>query len=215
MKDNKVDILNLWKLISTHDDDKAFESLFHLLNTPLIKFSMMYVHQKEAAEEIVSDVFVRCWLNRKSLTGVRNMDTYLFIAVKNQSLNYIKKHAHIYLVQIEDTNQVKLVNSFNPQEELEKKELHFKMQQSIEALPQQCRIIFKLIKEEGIKYKEVAEILNISPRTVQTQLFRAMKKLAVVLSDHLNPARRAAGSNEQLLTILALLSICKLFFPGL
>jgi len=176
---------------------------------------MMYVHQKEAAEEIVSDVFVRCWLNRKSLTGVRNMDTYLFIAVKNQSLNYIKKHAHIYLVQIEDTNQVKLVNSFNPQEELEKKELHFKMQQSIEALPQQCRIIFKLIKEEGIKYKEVAEILNISPRTVQTQLFRAMKKLAVVLSDHLNPARRAAGSNEQLLTILALLSICKLFFPGL
>jgi len=175
---------------------------------------MMYVHQKEAAEEIVSDVFVKCWLNRKSLTGIHNMETYLFIAVKNQSLNYIKKHSHIYLVQIEDTNEIKFVNSFNPQEELEKKELLFKMQQSIEALPQQCRIIFKLIKEDGIKYKEVAEILNISPRTVQTQLFRAMKKLSVVLSGHLNPAR-STDSSEQLLTILALLSICKLFFPDL
>ena len=214
MKDKKVDILNLWKLISIHDDDKAFEALFHLLNTPLIKFSRMYVHQKEAAEEIVSDVFVRCWLNRKNLTGVHNMETYLFIAVKNQSLNYIKKHSHIYLVQIDETSEIKFVNSFIPQEELEKKELLFKMQQSIEALPQQCRIIFKLIKEEGIKYKEVAEILNISPRTVQTQLFRAMKKLAVVLSEHLNPVRRADG-NEQLLTILALLSVCKLFFPVL
>ena len=214
MKDKKADILNWWKLISLHDDDKAFESLFYLLNTSLIKFSMMYVHQKEAAEEIVSDVFVKCWLNRKSLIDVHNMDTYLFVAVKHQSLNYLKKYSHIHLVRIEDTNQIKFVKSFNAQEELEKKELLFKMEQSIEALPQQCRIIFRLIKEDGIKYKEVAEILNISPRTVQTQLFRAMKKLSAALSDYLNPVR-SASSNDALLNILLLLSLYKLFFSGL
>lgn len=226
MKDKKVDIQNLWKLISIHDDDKAFESLFYSLNTPLIKFSMMYIHLKEVAEEIVSDVFVKCWVNRKTMGEVRNIDTYLFVAVKNQSLNHLKKYSHIHLVQVEDTNEVRLVKPFTPQEALEKKELLFKMEQSIEELPQQCRIIFRLIKEEGIKYKEVAEILNISPRTVQTQLFRAMKKLSLVLSDYLNPARDTANparpmppaprsTNDTLLSILLVLSLCKLFFPGL
>ena len=211
MKDKRVDILNLWKRISIHDDDKAFESLFYLLNTQLIRFCMMYIHQTEAAEEIVSDVFVKCWLNRKSLLDIQNLDTYLFVAVKNQSLNYLKKYSHIHLVQIEDTNELKFVNTFNPQEELEKKELIFKIEQSIEALPQQCRIIFRLIKEDGLKYKEVAEILDISPRTVQTQLFRAVKKLSVSLSDYLI-LFRSAKSNEVLLNIILLLSLFKLFF---
>jgi len=175
---------------------------------------MMYVHRNEAAEEIVSDVFVKCWLNRKNLADIQSLDTYLFVAVKNQSLNYIKKYSHIHLVQIEDTNELKFVNTFNPQEEFEKKELLFKMEQSIEALPQQCRIIFRLIKEDGLKYKEVAEILDISPRTVQTQLFRAVKKLSVSLSDYLIPAR-TSKSNEALLNIVLLLSLLKLFFLGL
>ena len=175
---------------------------------------MMYVHQKEAAEEIVSDVFVKCWINRKSLTDIYNMDTYLFVAVKNQSLNYVKKYSHIRLVQIEDTNEIKFIKTFSPQEALEKKELLFKMEQSIEALPQQCRIIFRLIKEDGIKYKEVAEILNISPRTVQTQLFRAMRKLSLVLSEYRNPIRNTGG-HDTLLSILLLLSFSKLFFSGL
>ena len=214
MKDKKVDILNWWKLISLHDDDKAFESLFYLLNTPLIKFSMMYVHQKEAAEEIVSDVFVKCWMNRRSLVDVHNMDTYLFVAVKNQSLKYVKKYSHIHLVQVEDTNEIKFVKTFNPQEELEKKELLWKMERSIEGLPRQCRIIFRLIKEDGIKYKEVAEILNISPRTVQTQLFRAMKKLSAILSEYGNPVR-SAGGRDAILVLLALLGMGKLFFGGL
>lgn len=214
MKDKKVDIQNLWKLITAHDDDRAFESLFYLLNTPLIKFSTMYIHQKEAAEEIVSDVFVKCWLTRKDLSDVRNIDTYLFVAVKNQSLNYLKKYSHIHLVRVEDTSEVRLVKPHTPQEALEKKELFFKMEQSIGELPQQCRIIFRLVKEEGIKYKEVAEILNISPRTVQTQLFRAMKKLSAVMSNYMNPARNTTGS-DNILSILLIFSLAKIFFSGL
>jgi DNA-binding CsgD family transcriptional regulator len=87
------------------------------------------------------------------------------------------------------------------------------MEQSIEALPRQCRIIFRLIKEDGIKYKEFAEILNISPRTVQTQLFRAMKKLSVVLSEYCNPASNASG-RDTLLSIILLLICLGLHGPG-
>ena len=184
MRDRKVDTLKLWKLICNNDDENAFELFFHILNNSLIKFCVLYVHQREIAEEIVSDVFVKCWLNRKNLTEIQNPETYLFVAVKNQSLNHIKKYSTIHVVQIEETNTVEFVNTYNPQKEIENKELIFRMDQAIAGLPQQCRIVFRLIKEDGMKYKEVAEILNISPRTVQTQLFRAIKKLSVVLTQY-------------------------------
>ena len=180
---HRPDTSGLLKHICFNDDLKAFESLFYSLNNRLIKFCILYVHQKEAAEEIVSDVFVKCWEARKGLAEIVNPETYLFVCVKNQSLNYVKKYSNIHLVQIESSDKVEFVNTYDPEKELERKELHFLLDQAIAKLPQQACIVFKLIKEDGMKYKEVAEILNISPRTVQTQLFRAIKKLSVILSD--------------------------------
>ncbi|MBB6127554.1 RNA polymerase sigma-70 factor [Mucilaginibacter lappiensis] len=215
MKDRKVDTLNLWKLICNNNDEKAFELLFHLLNNSLTKFCILYVNQREIAEEIVSDVFVKCWLNRKTLTEILNPETYLFVAVKNQSLNHIKKYSSIHLVQIEETNSVEFVNTYNPQREIENKELIFRMDKAITALPQQCRIVFRLIKEDGMKYKEVAEILNISPRTVQTQLFRAVKKLSIVLSnyDKLNNPKVHTSNIFKALSVI--IGIWQLFFINL
>lgn len=208
MKNKKANFSELWSQVSIHDDKKAFESIFYLLNEPLIQFCMMYIHQTEAAEDIVSDVFFRCWTNRKSLSEIRSLDTYLFVAVKNQSLNYIKKFSGIHLVQIDDTNEFQLINTFNPQEALETKELMLKLEQAIDMLPQQCQIIFRLIKEEDLRYKEVAEILNISPKTVKNQLYRAMKKLNVVLAEHAVPAYKIG---EALLNLLFLVSFFKIF----
>lgn len=212
MKDKKTNFSELWKQVSVNNDTKAFESLFYLLNEPLIKFCTMYIHQTEAAEDIVSDVFFKCWTNRKNLTDVQSLDTYLFVAVKNQSLNYIKKFSRIHLVQIDDTNEFQFLNTYNPQEELETKELMAKMEQAIETLPQQCRIIFRLIKEEDLRYKEVAEIMNLSPKTVKNQLYRAIKKLNVVLTEHSIPSSKG---NEAFLNILLLLSFLKIFSLGL
>jgi len=211
LRDRKVDTLKLWKLICNNDDENAFELFFHVLNNSLIKFCVLYVHQREIAEEIVSDVFVKCWLNRKNLTEIQNPETYLFVAVKNQSLNHIKKYSTIHLVQIEETNSVEFVNTYNPQKEIENKELIFRMDQAIAALPQQCRIVFRLIKEDGMKYKEVAEILNISPRTVQTQLFRAIKKLSVVLTQYNKHNENTSKTN--VINILgSIIVIFQLFF---
>lgn len=214
MKDRKIDTLNLWKLVCNNDDEKAFELFFHLLNNSLIKFGILYVNHREIAEEIVSDVFVKCWLNRKMLTEIQNPETYLFVAVKNQSLNHIKKYSSIHLVQIDETNTVEFVNTYNPQKEIENKELIFRMDKAISALPQQCRIVFRLIKEDGMKYKEVAEILNISPRTVQTQLFRAIKKLSVVLSNY-NKLNDISDKSNIFNTLSMLIIILQLFFLNL
>ena len=172
----------------------------------------MYIHQREVAEEIVTDVFVKCWLNRNNLQDLERPDTYLFVAVKNQSLNYLKKYSSVHVISLDGENDVNLVDTANPQVRLEKKELHFQLDQAINSLPQQCRIIFRLIKEDGLKYKEVAEILNISPRTVQTQLFRAMHKLSICLKSHaVTPGRQAIHSGSAI-NILALLFFGEIFF---
>lgn len=191
-------ILNLWSRVCSDSDIKAFEQLFYVLNTRLIKFSIFYIRQKEAAEEIVADVFVKCWENRQGLAEITNPETYLFVAVKNQSFNYLKKYSNIHLVQVEESDEVEFIDTFNPEKELERKELNFLLDKAIESLPQQACIVFKLIKEDGMKYKEVAEILNISPRTVQTQLFRAIKKLSVILSVHQTPSRQTTRQTSPL-----------------
>lgn len=210
MRNKNANIAELWHLTCSQDDIKAFEQLFYALNKPLIKFCMLYVHQKEVAEDIVSELFTKCWQNRQKLTGILNPATYLYIAVKNQSLNYIKKYSNIHLVQIDDTDEVALVNTYNPQKELEKKELIFKLDKAIAALPQQCRIVFRLIKEDGMKYKEVAEVLDISPRTVQTQLFRALKKLSLVLDA--DQKRTPTFSGKIITGITAMFFTIPLFF---
>lgn len=217
MSKPKADITFLWTSICINDDLKAFEVFFHLINARLIKFCMFYVHQKETAEDIVAEVMIRCWENRKNLTGVINPETYLFVAVKNQSLNYLKKYSNIHLVQIENSNSVEFVNIYDPQRELEKKELHIIMDKAINTLSPQCSIIFRLVKEDGMKHKEVAEILNISPRTVQTQLFRAVKKLAVALETHRSTQKtnsKEPGINLSAIGNIALIIIAKIFFTN-
>ena len=215
LDNRRNDILSLWQQVCFDDNVKAFESFYYLLYNPLVKFSMMYLHQREEAEEIVTDVFVKTWMNRGSMQHIQRPDTYLFVAVKNQSLNYLKKYSSIHVVPVEDSGEVNLIDTANPHVQLEKKELHFYLDQSIEALPQQCRIIFRLIKEDGLKYKEVAEILNISPRTVQTQLVRAMQKLSVSLTKYSGLRSRAAINNDAVLNILILFTFFANFFLSL
>ncbi|MDP9080000.1 MAG: RNA polymerase sigma-70 factor [Bacteroidota bacterium] len=213
MKNKKADLLNLWNNISMRDDERSFESLFYLLNEPLIRFCNIYVHQKEAAEEIVSDVFCKCWMKRKELTEIQNLEAYLFVAVKNQSLNYNKKSSNILLTEIDETDELKFADLFNPQDELEKKELLFLLDEAIATLPLQCRLIFILVKEDELSYKEAAKILNISPATVKTQLYRAVKKLDTALSAHLsrasNPKRR-----QMVLKIIVLCYFIKIIFTA-
>jgi RNA polymerase sigma-70 factor (family 1) len=203
----EVNINDLWERITADSDSKSFEVLFHELNPRLIKFCTMYVHYQQVAEEIVSDVFVKCWMDRAQMREVQKPETYLFIAVKNHALNYNKRFSSVQLVNLDDhEGGVQLINSASPEMELEKKELFFKMDQAISSLPKQCGIIFRLIKENGMKYKEVAEILNISPRTVHTQMLRAMKKMSKAMEPYLQKADKADKSaTDDIVTILLIL----------
>ena len=182
----KIDANQLTQLQQeiTAGNQRAFEDLYRLFFTRLFNFAMLYVHKKEVAEEIVNDIMMKVWNKREELTGIHNLETYLFVAVRNHSLNYLAQYSPFHITVEPDSPQGQLIDLHDPGKELEWKEIYFRLNQAIEELPDQCRTVFKLIREEGFRYKQVAEILNISPRTVETQLFRAIKKLDGILQDH-------------------------------
>lgn len=206
----KTDLTQLWSKICLEDDTKAFEKLYYALFNKLIKFSIYYVNRRETAEDIVSEVFVKCWNNRKELGHVEYPESYLFIAVKNQSLQHLKKYSNVYMVEVEE-HGFRLVDYSDPSKKIERKELHHQLDQAIEALPAQARMVFRLIKENGLKYKEVAEILDISPRTVQTQLFRAIAKLRTALKPLSENVGRQSDNAKLLVVLMILASLTKYF----
>ena len=195
MKESKIHIAEILENICQRDDQKSFEELFKLFHERLLIFCTHYIKDRQAAEEIVSNVFLKIWIKRNELSHVQNLETYLFIAVKNQSINYTKQFSNYRIVYLEETGNLQLLNTNDPGKELERRELIFKMNEAIETLPKQCKIIFTLIKEDGLKYKEVAQILDISPRTVETQLVRAMKKLDKILSPYIHPHKTPPKNN--------------------
>jgi RNA polymerase sigma-70 factor (family 1) len=186
------------------NDQKAFENLYRLFFTRLFNFAMLYVHKKEAAEEIVNDVMVKIWNRRDKLNTIEHLETYLFVAVRNLSLNYLEKYSHLHITITPETGEAEVINLHNPQKELEWKEISFRLTMAIEQLSEQQRTVFKLIKEEGFRYKQVAEILGISPRTVETQLFRAVKKLSAVVNAYLEKPSGEKNNSISLAPLLLL-----------
>ena len=173
-------VKNLQKKIVA-GDTVAFESFYRLFFQRLHNFAMMYLHKKELAEEVVNDVMLKIWNKRAEIQQIENIETYLFTAIRNHSLNHLSQFSHYHVMYEPENGTMEMVNLSDPARLLEWKEIYHRLNLAIETLPDQCKTVFKLIREEGFKYKEVAEILNISPRTVETQLFRAVKKLDKII----------------------------------
>lgn len=207
MNQRHEQLKSLFEKIALFNSQPAFEELFRLEYKRLYLFSLQYVAVHEIAEEVVNDVFIKVWNYRQSLNTVNNPESYLFIAVKNQSLNYLKKYSHLHITLSEDGKIAELVTKNAAVDEVEWKELKHKLAQAIDELPDQCRKIFKLVKEEGFKPKQVAEILNISVRTVETQLYRAVNRLSQVLVKELPVKKKGRDMLPPSVWLIFLLSL--------
>lgn len=205
MNASHANIKELQIQVARYGDEQAFSALFRLLYDRLLRFCIQYVQSKEAAEEIVSDVFVKIWNRRVDLLQIDNLEVYLFVCIKNHSLNYLEQYSSLRITPI-DNGFSQLSASADPEKEMEWKEMLVKLDKEINRLPDQCRKVFKLIKEEGFKYKDVAAILNISPRTVETQLFRAVRKLNEAIGPLLPSKSSVNKMKPPLLVLLSLLA---------
>ncbi|HVI45779.1 MAG TPA: RNA polymerase sigma-70 factor [Chitinophaga sp.] len=163
-------------------DMTAFRLLVKDFGATLHYFAYSMVGNEQEAEEIVSDVFMKVWQYRAQLPGPDNIRFYLFRAVKNTALNYIKSNDRRNDHQAEWVVEVQPPENPNPEEVMISKEQVTRIQQTIQSLPPRCRQIFTLIKEDGLSYEEVAQLLDLSKATVSTQMRLATKKIWAALS---------------------------------
>ncbi|MFC1492335.1 RNA polymerase sigma factor [candidate division KSB1 bacterium] len=157
------------------NDSRVFEKLVGKYFEPLYRFAWRYVKDQQNAEDIVQDVFLKTWLNRKNLDPSLSISPYLYRAVRNNSLNFLRGEKN-NLYNIDEIN-ITGFSAKNPEEEFIEKDRNQAINSAIEELPEKCRIIFLMKKHDGLSYSEIADILNISQKTVENQIGRAFKIL--------------------------------------
>lgn len=155
-------------------NQKAFEALFRAYYPFLCHYATRILKDASTAEEIVQELFLKQWENRQQLNINSSVKSYLFRAVKNHCLNHLR-HLKVHDEYIKATLKEQ-VNEQNEDYE-EQYELLKKIEEAIASMPEKRREIFRLNRQEGLKYHEIAERLSISVKTVETHIGLALKTL--------------------------------------
>ena len=158
-------------------DQKAFEKLYHLFYKRLCQFAFLFLHSKEISEEVVSDVFLNIWIKQAQLAPDQNIRSYLYTSVRHQTINYLRTkpvlshdHTNIYELEIESPDP-------SVDDMIDRELFRQYLQQSFDRLPERCRIIARMHFNDQLPYKEIAEILDISRKTVEAQIAIAIRKI--------------------------------------
>jgi RNA polymerase sigma-70 factor (family 1) len=168
--------------IARFGDQQAYKELFTSFYSYLFHFALGIVKSKESAEEVVSDIFIKIWEKRESLEKISNLKVYLYVATRNIGFNYVDKQKRAATNSIEEFSVEFKSRYFDPEQLLITADMMAIIAREIDKLPPKCKIIFKLVKEDNLKYREVAEILNISVKTVENQLAIALRKIGSAVS---------------------------------
>ena len=155
---------------------EAFETLFRSYYEPLCHYSCRFVESMDTAEEIVQDLFYVLWKERDKLQIFTSVNGYLYRSVKNKSLQYVEK----LIVRdnyLKNYTEDAMIETHTPQEELEYKELEQQIEKTICCLPGRRQKIFRMNRIEGKKYSEIAQELQISVKTVEAEISRALVEL--------------------------------------
>jgi len=163
-------------------DKVAFEKIFHIYHKQLYFFCYSFLHQKEDAENITQDVFVKLWTKRASLDCEKSFSGFLFTMTKNLALNYIRKtiHQQIFVNQLLNNG---LEDYCQTDKQVSLNEVKRTLNNLISQLPPKRKKIFLLSREEGLLHKEISERLGVSVHTVESQVSKALKFIRNGLKD--------------------------------
>lgn len=184
------EIKRLLAEIAISQSEEAYKELFLLTHERLSSFAYSILRSRYDAEEVVSDVFIRIWEKRADLTEIESPAFYFFTAVKNGCLTRLQKQRKQREIAPESWSAQLSSIYFDPEKLMMTEEMLRHIKMVINDLPPRCRLVFKLVKEEGLKYREVAELLQISIKTVENQMAIAFKRIGKCM--HLDIAKQAS-----------------------
>ena len=177
MRNASPDISSLLYSVSVHGDEASYRQLFDIFFPSLNRFTHYFLKSPELAEEAASDTMIALWEHRDKLMVIGNIRVWLFVIARNRCLNILKRRQSNPTLSLDSIHVEISFPGQDPEEICINSEMRKKMEKAVNSLPQRCKLIFKLVKEEGLSYKEVADILHISAKTVDAQLVTALRKI--------------------------------------
>ena len=166
-------------------DQYSFRILFHHFTGRLTAFAQSMLGNKEAATEIVDDVWVKVWKNRVTFPQVENIRSYLYTATKNSALNYLSDKARAMVTEPFNDITIQIKDEYCPEQQLITREIFKRIHSAVQDLPPRCKMVFKLVREDGLRYHEVAEIMKTSQNTVDAQMVIAVKRIRKAIGSQL------------------------------
>ena len=165
-------------------DERTLESLFREHFTGLCQFAIGYIRDDEAAKEIVQDAFVNLWEKRHTIDLSKPVKSYLSTSVRNKCLNYLRDHKKFSsgLLALENLSNDAM---FDQPDQLVESDLRGQIILAIDELPKKCREIFKMSRYHNLKYQQIADHLQISVKTVETQISKALQHMRLRLAEYL------------------------------
>jgi RNA polymerase sigma-70 factor (ECF subfamily) len=185
------------------NDKQAFDLLFRKYYTPLCRFALKLNGSEAQAEEVVQEVFIYLWEQRQHLTVTKSILSYLFQSIKHKVYEHFRKNQTRSKYEEEYANSV-VEGDDLVEKHLDDYEISCLVWNAVDQLPDKCREIFQLSRDEGLTYNEIAEHLNISPKTVENQMGIAFKKLREILVPLIKPGSKSSKIIELMFLCLVL-----------
>ena len=181
-----MNIPEVLRRIADDNDQAAFTTFFHVYHPKLLTFAQLFVSPQQA-EDVVSDVLVTLLKQREKVFRMKKLEGYLFLCVKHRALNVLKKKSvRLAADECGPVAEPAVAPADDPLQQLLEAELRAWITEAVEALPPRRRMVYKLVKDEGLRYREVAELMDISERTVEHHLDAAVKGVRRVVSHYLS-----------------------------
>lgn len=170
------DIIQNWLLrMAQHQDSRAFRQFFDYFYKDAYGMAYFYLKDRETAEEVVSDVFLKLWHRREELGTILHPRTYLLAAVKNHCVNRLRQQ-RVEEVSLDEELPHHITPG--PDQGVVWDEMQQALNQAVTSLPTRCQLIFRMVREQQLSYREVADSLGITPKTVEVQMGIALKRLS-------------------------------------
>lgn len=170
----------------TAGDEEAFRSLYLAYYDRLYQFARMQLHHAQTAEDIVSELFFQLWKGREELAAIDNFNAYAYRAIRNSCVNSLRISSRNPEYDLSHPKlQIRIDPTLRADEAVDFNLLEKALGEAVESLPERCRMIFKLAREDGMSHREIASVLEIAVTTVEGQLAIAKRRLKAAVAPFL------------------------------